>query len=96
VCAVFVPFHRSLPFHLKVVVGEGATTSLAPASSRVVNRIEALHLTPQAEQYVHRIGRTGRAGAKGRSMVFLDEYNAQDRSFAQPLVKASEVLCAAA
>ena len=39
----------------------------------------------QIEDYVHRIGRTGRAGAKGTAISFFDV--AQDGRLAQPLIK---------
>ncbi len=39
----------------------------------------------QPEDYVHRIGRTGRAGARGESLTFLDKY--KDRNFARHLVQ---------
>jgi ATP-dependent RNA helicase RhlB len=33
------------------------------------------HLPEDAEDYVHRIGRTGRAGAEGRSVCFASEFD---------------------
>ena len=38
----------------------------------------------RTEDYIHRIGRTGRAGAKGLAVTFM---SAADASHAAPLVK---------
>ncbi|KAJ9530067.1 hypothetical protein QJQ45_023347, partial [Haematococcus lacustris] len=41
----------------------------------------------QAEDYVHRIGRTGRAGASGKALALLVRTNKEDCCFARRLVK---------
>jgi superfamily II DNA/RNA helicase len=41
----------------------------------------------QAEDYVHRIGRTGRAGAAGRSLTLLTKDKPSDARFARALIK---------
>lgn len=38
----------------------------------------------QIEDYVHRVGRTGRAGATGKAISFLDKY--EDKRIARELV----------
>jgi ATP-dependent RNA helicase RhlB len=74
---------------LKVVVATdvAARGIHIPGISHVVN----YDLPDHPEDYVHRIGRTGRAGAKGKSISFVCEYGAyvmpQIEEYAQMKIK---------
>ena len=39
------------------------------------------------DEYVHRIGRTGRCGNLGKAISFIDEESENDRKLARPLVR---------
>jgi probable ATP-dependent RNA helicase DDX4 len=52
-----------------------------------VNHVINYDLPQSIDEYVHRIGRTGRCGNLGKAISFLDEDSEMDRKLARPLVR---------
>lgn len=62
-----------------------AAPARVPPSARLVCECDRVCVCMQSEDYVHRIGRTGRAGAAGRSLALVHRRN--DSECAEYLVK---------
>lgn len=56
-----------------------------------INHIINYDLPKDREDYVHRIGRTGRAGNLGRSTSFVDPEDVSDRRMAKYIVYVSKI-----
>lgn len=52
-----------------------------------VNHVINFDLPSSIDEYVHRIGRTGRCGNLGKSISFFDPENENDQKLARPLVR---------
>lgn len=52
-----------------------------------VNHVINHDLPQTVDEYVHRIGRTGRAGNLGKAISFFDDQSEMDRKLARPLIK---------
>jgi probable ATP-dependent RNA helicase DDX4 len=52
-----------------------------------VNHVINYDMPQTIDEYVHRIGRTGRCGNLGKAISFLDEGSESDRKLARPLVR---------
>ena len=52
-----------------------------------VNHVINFDLPQTVDEYVHRIGRTGRCGNLGKAVSFYDDTSDNDRKLARPLVR---------
>ncbi len=52
-----------------------------------VNHVINYDLPQTVDEYVHRIGRTGRCGNLGKAISFFDDSSDNDRKLARPLVR---------
>ncbi len=62
------------------------------ADIRGVSHVINYDLPKSIDEYVHRIGRTGRLGNKGKATSFYD--SSQDKDLATDLVKVLQQVCA--